>query len=153
MLSLKNITVVTLGITTTAWADTLIYPYLNLSQEQKTEVAISICLHTSDLAMQAMNDRQSNQSFEEGLKNTLSFSIAQVDTDGLNDFYKAFIEEQYRLAYTYPIMNNHQEKHALVKQLRDRELKRCGSIYGVENIGQYFIYFQGYSDLRPKDFV
>lgn len=135
----------------TAWADTLIYPFLDLSQEEKADVAISICLSTSSLAMQAMSDRQSNLPLDESKQAALAFSIAQEDSENKNQFYQNLIDEQYKLAYSYPIAKSNQEQYELVKQLRDRELSRCGNIYGVENIGQYLIYF--YPDLRPKDFV
>lgn len=134
-----------------AWADTLVYPFLDLSQEEKADVAISICLSTSSPAMRAMNDRQSNLPLDESKQTTLAFSIAQKDSENKNQFYQQLIDEQYKLAYSYPVATNNQEKYELVKQLRDRELSRCGNIYGVQNIGQYLIYF--YPDLRPKDFV
>ncbi len=142
-----------MGAGARVWADTLVYPFLDLSQEEKAHVAISICLDTSSLAMQAMNDRQSNLPLDESKQATLAFSIAQKDSENKNQFYQQLIDEQYKLAYSYPVATNNQEKYELVKQLRDRELNRCGNIYGVENIGQYFIYFNGYADLRPKDFV
>lgn len=134
-----------------AWADTLVYPFLDLSQEERADVALSICLSTSSLAMQAMSDRQSNLPLDESKQTTLAFSIAQKDSENKNQFYQQLIDEQYKLAYSYPVATNNQEKYELVKQLRDRELSRCGNIYGVQNIGQYLIYF--YPDLRPKDFV
>lgn len=101
--------------------------------------------------MRAMNDRQSNLPLDESKQATLAFSIAQKDSENKNQFYQQLIDEQYKLAYSYPVATNNQEKYELVKQLRDRELSRCGNIYGVQNIGQYLIYF--YPDLRPKDFV